>query len=406
MNQRPAPLLTLCALLGTLVLAAVLVGRFEGRVSALRADHQRQLAALQQQWAREDAARKVAAHEETLKRQRELDQALGGPTEIPFRNPDLTIQQMLEQTARACAPAGASVVVRVDRFTEFEVIVTLQSGTATNQLAELTTCVLRHGAPYVHSLRFIQGHRVIAELDQRALELVPDWSQASLTTAQALLASSGLGVPSPAAAAKDAQPPSVREEAPELTGDRKRLQEVEVAFNRARTEQFARLDKIIVAQDYAPRLPGIGSASALADRLKWLGDNDSALESARAFLLNSEPEYRRRLNEQHFDPEVVTILCRGMTDRAEQQRPYLKKLLDAAAERQRVTKSFLAAMQSQWGNWHADPADGRIYFDPPKARDAQDAYNHGNAQYEQAGLALGTALRVWSEFNAAQKNKQ
>jgi hypothetical protein len=408
MNRRPSHLLTVCALLATLVFAALLVRRFEDRVGVLRANHQQQLAALQKQWAREDAARKVAAHEEALRRhrahQRELKQALGGPTEVPARNPDLTIKEMLEQTARVCAPAGASVVVRVDRFTEFEVIVTLKGASSSNQLAELTTCLLRHGAPYVHSLRFIQGGRVIAELDQRALELVPDWSQASVTTAQELLVSSGPAAPSPDAAANDAQHPSVKGETPELTGDRKRLQEVEDAFYRARTNQFDRLNKLIEVQDFAPRLASVSSVSALEDRLKWLGDNDSVLDSARALLLDPEPEYRRRLNEQSLDPKVVTILCRGLAERGALQRPYLAKLLDAVAERQRAAKSFLSAMQSQWGNWHADPADGRIYFDPPMARDAQEAYQRGSAQYKQASDALVAALRAWSEFNAAQKN--
>ena len=405
MNRRPSPLLTVCALLATLVLAAWLVRRFEDRAAVLRANHQQQLAALQKQWAREDAARKVAAHEEALRRrharQRELEQALGGPTEVPARNPDLNIKEMLEQTARACAPAGASVVVRVDRFTEFEVIVTLKGAPGTNQLAELTTCLLRHGAPYVHSLRFIQGGRVIAELDQRALELVADWSQASVTIAEEILASSGVAAPSPDAAANDAQPPSIKEETPELTGDQKRLQEVEDEFNRARASQFERLNKLIDAQDHAPRLASVGSMSVLEERLKWLGDNESVLGSARALLLKPGVEFRHRLEEQKFDPLVVTILCRGMTERRQQELPYLAKLLDAAAERQRVTKSFLAAMQSQWGNWSADPAAGQILFD---SLSAQEAYKRGNAEYDKAGTALGTALREWSEFNAAQKN--
>src|ERR1019366_8939000 len=98
MNRRPTPLLTFFALLATVMLAVVLVGGFAGRADALRADNQWQLAQLQQQWGREAAASKAVAHEAILKRQRELDQALGGPPEIPFRNPDLTIQQMLDQT--------------------------------------------------------------------------------------------------------------------------------------------------------------------------------------------------------------------------------------------------------------------------------------------------------------------
>jgi len=406
MNRRPAALLIASALFATLALATWLVLRFEDRAGALRANHDQQLVALQKQWAREDAARKAAAHEEALSRQRarqrELEHALGGPTEVPARNPDLTIRQMLEQTARACAPTGASVIVHVDRFTEFEVIVTLKSAPGSNQLAELTTCLLRHGAPYVHTLRFIQGGRVIAEVDQRALELVPDWSHASVTTAQELLASSGLAAPSPEAAANDAQPPSAKEDSPELTGDRKRLQEVEDAFQRTRASQFDRLNKLIEAQDSAPRLASVGQASDLAERLKWLGDDESALDSARDLLLNPEPEYRRRLNEQNFDPLVVAILCRGLTERGEQQRPYLAKLLEAVAERQRITQSFLAAMQSQWGNWHGDPATGLIHFDSSSAR---DACQRGQAQYEQASHAVGLALRAWSDFNAAQKNK-
>jgi hypothetical protein len=224
-----------------------------------------------------------------------------------------------------------------------------------------------------------------------------------VTTAQALLASAGPASLSPDAATNTAQPPPLKEEAPELTGDRKRLQEVEDAFQRACSSQFDRLNKLIETQDFAPRLANIGSVSALEERLKWLSDNESALDSARALLLNPEPEYRRRLKEQNFDPLVVTILCRGMAERGEQQRPYLTKLFDAVAERQRITKSFLSAMQSQWGNWRAESASGQIYFDSPAAR---DAYSRGSTQYEQASRTLGTALRAWSEFCAAQKSRQ
>jgi hypothetical protein len=59
-------------------------------------------------------------------------------------------------------------------------------------------------------------------------------------------------------------------------------------------------------------------------------------------------------------------------------------------------------MQSQWGNWHADPAAGQILFDSPSTR---EAYNRGNDEYVQASNDLGTALRAWKDFNAAPKNQ-
>ena len=403
MNRRPSVLLFVSAALVTLLLAAVLIDEFESRARALRSLQEEQLASLQKQWGREAAARKASAHQKTPKRQRELDQALGGPVESAFRNPDLTIQQMLQQTARACAPDGAAVVVRVDAFTEFEVIVTLKDAAGTNHLAEFTTCLLRHGAPYLHTLRFIHDRRVVVELDQRTLERVPDWSKASVTTAQEILASSGLAAAALKTAANDDRPPSAKEEAAELTGDRKRIQEVGDTFDREYAVQFDRINKLIEAQDFAARLDSVGHASDLDDRLKWLDENESALNSARVFLLDPEPEYRRRLNELAIDPLVVTILCRGRGERGEQQRPYLARTLDAVAERQRATKSFLSAMQSQWGNWHSDPTAGLIHFESAAAR---DAYNRGIAEYEQAGHTVGLAKRAWSNFNETQKGKQ
>src|SRR5690348_16767317 len=139
MNRRPAPLKLV--LLATVVMAAGLVGWFEQRAGMLRASHREQLLALQQQWAREGYARQATAGEARLRRQRELEQALGGPTEAPARNPDLNLQQMLERLARACAPRGSSVLARVDRFTDFEVLVTLKADPGSNQLAQITLCL-------------------------------------------------------------------------------------------------------------------------------------------------------------------------------------------------------------------------------------------------------------------------
>src|SRR5262249_6048967 len=178
------------------ILGLITLIECERKTAALRSSHSAKVLALQTDWAREDSKRKAADHQEALKRKREYEKALsdlvGGPSEAAAHDPDLSIQQMLEQTAVACAPAGVRVKVRVevDGFTEFEAVITLMQPATQDQLAEMTACLMRHGAPYVHTIRFIRDSHLLVELDRRTIETVSDWSQLSPARKQELFLTS------------------------------------------------------------------------------------------------------------------------------------------------------------------------------------------------------------------------
>jgi hypothetical protein len=147
---------------------------------------------LQRQQAEEDQGRRRQQQEEMIRQQdqlqreitdrraaqgRELDAALGGPVQRAVKDPSLSLAEMLRQAALVCAPAGADAVVHVDRFTEFDLVVSLRSLETPLVLAETARCVLSPCARYLNSLRFIYDTNVLLELDRGQIESVEDWTQ-------------------------------------------------------------------------------------------------------------------------------------------------------------------------------------------------------------------------------------
>ncbi len=167
---------------------------YDRREVRLRAEQRQFLVDQRASWARQDAAQAVASQQRTAERERaraaEVLKALGGPAEAAIKNPELNIQQMLEQTARLCAPSGASTSVIVDRFTEFDVAFVLPETLTVTRLAGISQCLLKGGAPYVHSIRFIQGNELVAELDGLAIESLTNSSAASVESLEGLLLAS------------------------------------------------------------------------------------------------------------------------------------------------------------------------------------------------------------------------
>lgn len=148
-------------------------GEQERRVSAAQAgkgrERQNQFQAekerKQRQWQAELQRLKDAgereAHERATRFNNEVVRAFGGPVQMAVKNPSLTIEEMLGQTARACAPRETDVEVQVDRFTEFEARVTFPPGTDQSQAAGFLDCFVEQCGTYLDSVRI----RAIPELD-------------------------------------------------------------------------------------------------------------------------------------------------------------------------------------------------------------------------------------------------
>lgn len=142
--------------------------------------HHRAMSDLALDHAKARAAREVEAHQVSLeakqRREQELIVAAGGPADHAVKDPDLNISQMLERLALACAPSGSRATVKVDRFTEFELVIDIESQAVSSVLGEMTTCVLSRAAPYLHTIRFTRQNTLIAELTPDSLASVGDWS--------------------------------------------------------------------------------------------------------------------------------------------------------------------------------------------------------------------------------------
>jgi hypothetical protein len=409
---------TACLLLIGTPLAALGTGTlvnlwFRSEQQAFEAHHQRDLAEDTQQWAREEAARKVAAHEEALtrvrERQRQLEQAWGGAAEAAWKNPDLTIAQMLEQLARACAPSGTRVAVRIDRFTDFEVGLELKRDTAKPQLAEASVCLLRHATPYLRNLRFSTGGAVLAELDTQAIDSVGDWSFASSAEAEKLLTlSEGANAGVTAAASKPGdwltdlkatmKEISAGTDERQLTGDALRLRNAQASFKQSLAVRQQRLKLVLDKQDQATRLNDVYSAQDLDTKLALLRESQVVLAEVRSSFYNEDQEYRRTLEQAQIDPLMVKIEVRGVSERQERRRPYLEQLFQALAERQRNATSLVSAMQRTWGNWST--SGNMIQF---TSSDAQANYRQAIAALNQATDQVSAAMRAFGESEAAQR---
>ncbi len=400
-----------------LVFGAAVNARFNEQVRDPPARHHGEMAEEAKQGTREEAERKVIAHEEALKRerehQRELEEAWGGPAEAAWKNPDLSIAQMLEQLARACAPPASPVTVRVDRFTEFELNLGVDRGAGTTQLAEISQCLMRHAAPYLRELRFIQNGRIQVDLDAGAVDSVPDWKQASVVEIGRLIASvedggsAGKTDASPAdqndlvakleAKMKEVNPTN---DEPPLSGDSQHLREANLAFNRMAQEKNARLNAAIEKQGQAGMLGDVHTTLDLERKSALLHESEAALGEAREFYLNQDRVYRQLLEQEHIDLLLANISVRGVSERLGRRRPYLEQLFQALDERQRSATALLTDMKSMWGSWSGDATETRIQFTSVAVR---DAYEQASVQFKQASKQVATAMHAWSGWEASQK---
>lgn len=125
---------------------------------------------LEEQLGREVAERRAV-------QAREIDIVLGGPVARILKDPDLTLSEMLRRVALACAAPGAEAVVRVEHFTEFDLVVSLRSLESPLALADTARCILGHGARYLNSLRFTYDTNLLLELGRQQIESVGNWSR-------------------------------------------------------------------------------------------------------------------------------------------------------------------------------------------------------------------------------------
>ena len=381
MTPHRANSLLVTVAVATVLAGSLLAGWYRNEREALDARQQAQLDDEARRWPREDAARKLANHEEKLaankRRDRELAEAWGGQEQAPLKNPDLDLRKMLEQTAQICAPTGTLVTARAERFTEFEVSFEFTEMIRTQQLARICACLLRHGTPYVSNVRLLHDGRVLATLDQAAIVSVPDWSKASPSAVEYLFLKTDVALWLEQVTGDRSEPAPTTDMEADLTRDTGRLRKAGDAFNQTLTKLFERLGSLTQNQDAAVQLGGVRTLTDLKTRLKLLEDNERAEQELYRAFLATETEYRRVLEEQKFEPLVVTIMMRAKKEQDTQERPFIKALFDALRERQRGAAALLAEMQAQWGEWTGDRFGTGIDFSSQRARDAYEKSTKG-----------------------------
>ena len=400
-NQPSRAWLLVGLSVGTLLAWWVITVVFKSMKVEAQSRHHAQMEEDVRQWVRQDAARKMAAHEETLQRGqrhlREWEMAAGGPVQSVSKNPDLSLQELLEQAAEVCAPTGTVVTVKVDRFTDFEITMDFRQPILAPQMAQAGACLLQVGAPYLHSLRFFQNGRLLAELDRRGIESVSDWSTASAAIVEPLLLRPETEAAAPPVAAQTA-----REET-EPIGDFKRLRDAERSVRANWDQQMELLQALLKAQAEAVNLADVRDSTRLQTKLLELRRAGASLEGLRSGFLGHEKLHERLLTEQNLDPLAVLIIMRGAAGRYHEERQHVATFFDALTARQSGADYFLHEMQRQWGNWRIVAEERKISF---TAAAAKRAHDRGTAQWEAGDTATTAAMKEWSAWNKTRPEKK
>lgn len=365
------------------------------REAKLFEEHHQWLASQQKTWAQQDARQAYVVLQQGWENEKahheELVKALGGSIAAATKDATLDIRRMLTQAASACAPTGTIVSVTVDRFTEFEVAFVLTEPLSISRLAMISKPLLDLGTPYLHSLRFIQGNGILAQLDWSAIESVTNWSKATTVTVEhLLLAGATPPPPNTVTFAPKTEPTSE-----DLNPDQKKIRAAQTAFKQLFSEHSKVLADLVGDLDHSSRLDGLQSRSQLQERIQWLDDLESFISIERRFFLNQSAEMDRLWREQGLDALLVTIMKRNMHDNLTAETPLITNVFDAVSAYRGSNRDFLASLAARWGEWEAVPATQQIRFTSSAAK---DAYTLGSNKTLRSAEAVQRAFRAWTTY--------
>lgn len=376
MNRHWAITICILSVLTAIIATCVIQRLYETPIQAALRKTNQDIADAQ----RDDAARKLAnageldAHARQYKEK--LLAAWGGPIEAAVKNPDYGIAAMLEALGKASAPPGSGVQVKVDLFTEFEMKINLPRRSNTN-VSGLCLNILRHGLPYLSSLRIFDQGNLVADLDERLIATKADWGNATAMDVQDLLVN-GFIAPSARADQPSINPGA---EADEVSPERQALKRATDNYNTLVRDHHRRLSEVITCQNQAFDLHDVRSEADMQAKVKALQTNQETLNEVRAFLLHPSGEYERLLQQEKFNALLISILLRKPARVEAQQAPTWEDLLSAVDERQRWCSRLVSEMTRGYGTWQIDSKDGTIRF---SANDLRDLYNNMGEQFKTA----------------------
>jgi hypothetical protein len=376
----------------------------EARRSESLREHQTVVAARQRDWARERVQREVTAHEAARERarghERELMTAMGGPAEAAAKNPELSIGESIERVARACAPGGTRVNVRVERFTEFIALVELSMRLDTGTLANLARCILTHSAAYIHRLQFIHRGQLLAGLDRQAIESVADWKNVSLAEVQRCFTEGGSAGSAVAEPNVSTTRPVEPEEEQNLTPEARRQRQASEAFDAALETANERLRSALRSGQQAVDMAGMPTLSGLQARRALLEQAETLASQARAVLEDPAAEYRRLVEAARLDEVYVRSAVRTMAQRFDPLRPATTELFNRFSADLRASAGLIDVLARYLGDWTYDATSRRYTFTSDSAPDIKAALDGSDITARD----LASALAQWTQ-TSEQMNK-
>jgi hypothetical protein len=383
---------------------------FRREQSEFLSRHRETIMAREREWARERAQRELDWHtkarERTHRQAQELETALGGPAAAAARNPDLGIGASMERVAQACAPRGTRVRVRVDRFTEFTLVLELASPLHEAALAELAHCILAYSATYVDRLQFSLRGNVLAQLDRRAIESVSDWSQINPGDVQRLLAIPNIENRTADFTSEDREslPESDEDAASNQTPEDKVQDEAFERFQASMTAANKRFQSALKLQFQALEQIDVGQREDLAANHGMLQQAETLAAQARPVLENPSGEYRSILLAARLDSAYVNSAARTVAQRYDSMRTATAEVFNQLSNHRRSADALLVSLARHFGDWSYDSQQRGIKYTAAGTQDLSAAWD----RHEQDSSALNAAIQRWSDLlkNSAPTNQR
>jgi hypothetical protein len=306
---------------------------------------------------------------------------------------------MLTQIATAVAPPGTGIAVTVDRFTDFDVAFVLGNSMNLDQLATLTKHFFQSIDPCVHSLRFIYGNELLAELGGADIDSVTNWNSVSQAYVIGMLqGTSTVGPAAGTVVSADATATGTPDDPVSLDPDQSLQRTAQKNFADQYHRHLQHLNELLAGLNQASRLDQLPSGGVPA-RLAWLDQQTAPLNAEEDFLMNQDSELERAMDAQGVDPLITRILKRAATARLQPQLPLITAAFDAIAGNQAQIREFLQTMDRHQGEWEPLANSDKIHFSTPAAL---ADYKSGIAQVTQSSETVRHALQSWTDAQSAK----
>ncbi len=376
----------------TLLLAVHLGGA--ARESGMRSEQAAQLRIRSLQHSSELARLELAHLEEgqaqESRHREELARAVGGPIQAILRDVDSDLAGSITAVARHCLPTNAEVRVRVDRFTEFSLMITLPGPPLPRQLAAWSRCFLPHVGGPLGSVTFVHDGKVVGDLDRRALEAETDWEALSERELIArLVKSEAANPPSEPAPVARVGLGNEDETSDELLAVRQAYQ-VYAATDAAKVAEFnAALQQL----NAYGSLVGLPTRADVERRRQLIGHLEERLRPLLLYFADPSAELDRELKVRNVDPVYARISVRNSRRDCQAGSVASSVVFAAFVGQVKSVGHFTEVMADQWGAWHLQ-ADGQtIRFD---SEAAQNAYQKVADEMKATVTTLDRAVAEWA----------